>query len=58
MHCIELQSHLQSAKSNYDFRGAKDADWELIITDFVQPTVKHKRILTPVLSVWGDQVSR
>lgn len=51
MHCIELQSHLQSAKANYAFRGAKDADLELIITDFVQPTVKHKRILTPVLSV-------
>lgn len=51
MPCIEPQSRLQSAKSNYNFRGAKDTDWELIITDFVQPTVKHKRILTSVLSV-------
>lgn len=36
---------------------ARDADLDLIITGCVQPTVKHKRILTPVLSVWGDQVS-
>lgn len=57
IHCVSLLCHLQSARANDDLSAARDADLELIITGCVQPTVKHKRILTPVLSVQGDQVS-